>query len=563
MGDLTPRFYIENITFSDDTTIEFNKDDIIVLVGSNNAGKSAALKETAAKLRNYATPTKVIKDIKIGKIGMESDFISRIYETSMKECSERSSHSYYRGLGYSVFSGNLDHLINNYNSGLSDTYPIFVNVLNTEQRLTAANPPTNIKLSSQPPQHPIHILQKSDAIEQRFSEYFRLAFGTDLIIHRNAGSEVPLYVGEKPIPKEGEDRVSEGYLQELEKLDLLHQQGDGMRSFVGLLLNTFIGDQNILFIDEPEAFLHPPQARLLGKMFGKDLPNDKQLFLATHSGDFLRGLLETKSSNLKIIRINRNGNINNISILNSEEINTIWNDSLLRHSNILDGLFHSKVVICESDSDSRFYSAILDCVNEENQETAQDILFINVGGKHRISVAVKALKKLSVPIKVIVDFDILNSEEPLKTIYQELGGIWQDIKKDWELVKNSIESKRPEFLTQDVKSEIQAILDETKEKIFPKSKVNDIQQVLKKSSPWTEAKVIGKAYIPSGNPTQAFERIQNKFIEMGLLILEVGELESFVKSVGNHGPKWVNNVLSKDIKKDSEFEIAKEFVKHI
>jgi hypothetical protein len=54
-----------------------------------------------------------------------------------------------------------------------------------------------------------------------------------------------------------------------------------------------------------------------------------------------------------------------------------------------------------------------------------------------------------------------------------------------------------------------------------------------------------------------------KFIEKGLLIPEVGELESFVKSIGNHGPKWLNEVLTKDLKNDIELEIARNFVRHI
>ncbi len=47
------------------------------------------------------------------------------------------------------------------------------------------------------------------------------------------------------------------------------------------------------------------------------------------------------------------------------------------------------------------------------------------------------------------------------------------------------------------------------------------------------------------------------------MILEVGEVESFVKSVGNHGPKWVNEVLTKDLKNDPELEQARQFVKHL
>jgi len=555
---MNPRFYIEQITFNDKTTLQCGKNDIIVFVGANNAGKSASLKEIAKKLKTKASACKIVSDIVIDKDG-EIDLIRELIEKNSILKTESNS-SYLRGLGYNLYVPNTQNYITNYSNGISELFSFFANILNTEQRLTSANPPQNIKLTNEPIQHPIHYLQKSDKLEEKFSNYFRQAFGKDLIVHRNAGSIVPLYVGEKPLPKVGEDRVSEGYLKELEKLDLLHEQGDGMRSFVGVLLNSFISNHNLLFIDEPEAFLHPPQARLLGKMIAKELPTERQLFLATHSEDFLKGLLEANTSNLKIVRINRDYSVNNISILDGNDINSIWTDSLLRHSNILSGLFHSKVVICESDSDSRFYSAVLNSLFDDTNLNSPDILFINVGGKHRIPVAIKALNKLSVPIKVIADFDVLNNIEPLKTIYEDLGGNWTEINSDWQLVKSEIESKRPEFLTVDVQSEINSILTSVSDRIFPKNKISEIQKVLKKSSPWTEAKEVGKAFIPSGNATQAFERIQSKFIEKGLLIPEVGELESFVKSIGNHGPKWINQVLSKDLKNDPELLIARNFV---
>jgi hypothetical protein len=198
---------------------------------------------------------------------------------------------------------------------------------------------------TEPSNHPIHILYKSEDIESTFSNYFRQAFGMDLIVHRGAGSIIPLYVGEKPIPEQGKDRSSWSYFEKLQKLDPLQIQGAGMRSFVGVLLSAFISERSILIIDEPEDFLHPPQARLMGKMLVQNLPSGRQLFLATHSEDFLKGLLDASNDNLNIIRIKREGAINKVSTLSSADIKNIWSDPLLRHSNILSGLFHSQVII--------------------------------------------------------------------------------------------------------------------------------------------------------------------------------------------------------------------------
>jgi hypothetical protein len=46
-------------------------------------------------------------------------------------------------------------------------------------------------------------------------------------------------------------------------------------------------------IDEPEAFLHPPQARLIGSSLVQDRRDNRQLFIATHSADILSGVLNT------------------------------------------------------------------------------------------------------------------------------------------------------------------------------------------------------------------------------------------------------------------------------
>ena len=221
------------------------------------------------------------------------------------------------------------------------------------------------------------------------------------------------------------------------------------------------------------------------------------------------------------------------------------------------------MVICESDSDCRFYSAILTSIIDNESLPSPDILFIHCGGKQRIPIVVSALKKLNVPTNVIADFDILNNESPLKEIYEFLGGDWSEIEKDWKNVKSKIEEKRPELLTEDVKEEIIKILDESTERIFPNANTKKIQTILKKASPWSEAKNNGVSYIPSGDATVSYEKIKIKFIEKGLLVVEVGELENFCKSIGNHGPKWVNEVLNKDLYNDSNLSTAKEFVRQL
>ena len=102
----------------------------------------------------------------------------------------------------------------------------FCRLLSADERLQGANPPANIALRRDAPGHPIHLLLKDDSLEEKLSSQFKRAFGLDIVVHRNAGNQVPIYVGNKAQPNSGQDRVSIDYIKELEKLTPIQAQGD-------------------------------------------------------------------------------------------------------------------------------------------------------------------------------------------------------------------------------------------------------------------------------------------------------------------------------------------------
>lgn len=554
---------ISKIKFSDSSEISFEKSGITVFVGPNNAGKSAVLRDIHQALHVKNGQGIVAKDIEIEKEGDDDELIKFLNLNANKEMQTTNPLPFYKGFQFNVHEQNAKNYWNNYKNGLDGLINVFVGILDTQGRLGMVNPPQNIPLHREYPQHPIHLLQRDDKLESKFNDYFKQAFGMDIILNRGAGNEVPIHVGVKPLLDEGEDRISASYIKKIETLPTLHNQGDGMKSFVGILLNTIISHKSIFLIDEPEAFLHPPQARLLGKMIAGDLPKNKQLFLATHSEDFLNGLLDISKNNIKIIRIGRDGDNNNVCELNNADIKKAWGDPLLRFSNILSGLFHKKVVICEGDADCRFYSATLNSSFEKDGKTTPDILFVHCGGKHRMPVAIKALKKLNVPISIIVDFDVLSDKNPLLKIVDEIGGDWAQFDSEWRIVKAAIDSKKSEVEVADLKSKIDDIFATISGKVLSKDKQKEIESLLKKASPWAVAKETGKSFIPSGDATVAFNALNIKLNSLGIFIVD-GILESFVKSIANHGPKWVNEVLEKkDLANDSELENARVFIEEV
>jgi hypothetical protein len=176
-----------------------------------------------------------------------------------------------------------------------------------------------------------------------------------------------------------------------------------MRSFIGVMLAVVTGSHPVMLIDEPEAFLHPPQARLLGRRLASEA-RDVQVLVATHSIDFLLGLLQSEAPNLTVVRLTRTGDVNAVRVLAHDQIGQLWGDPLLASSRILDGLFHRGVVLCEGDADARYYGAVLDSADADR---AHDLLFTHCGGKARMPMVIRALSSLDVPVAAIADFDVL------------------------------------------------------------------------------------------------------------------------------------------------------------
>ena len=175
-------------------------------------------------------------------------------------------------------------------------------------------------------------------------------------------------------------------------------------------------------IDEPESFLHQPQATMMGHII-EEATKNKQCFISTHSEHLIRGLLDSCPNRVKIIRITRKDNENKLHLLNNEDLMAIWSNPLLKHSNIMSGIFYENVVLCESDSDCKLYSIINDSLKEANNHYSNS-LFVSCGGKHRIADIAGALRSLNVDLRIVTDIDILNEDKTIKKMVEKMAVLY-------------------------------------------------------------------------------------------------------------------------------------------
>lgn len=518
----TPSVLIKSITFNDQTLLPLTNNSIVVFTGANNTGKSQVLRDIENRLNaSTSTPTIVVSELEYDCFGSINDpcFLNDHFFMNDRGTIQirGEQHTFYESTLKSIWE---EQTLKN---GL---YKLFVKRLSTELRLTASNA---LIRSGAHENHPIYKLNKSETLAQKISNYFHQAFGVDLIVNRNNMQTVPLHVGCAPDKKAFTIDKQDEYYNQVAKLPPLQEQGDGMRSFASILLDTFTSEHTITLIDEPEAFLHPPQARLLGKMLAKNNPQHRQLFISTHSEDFLQGLLDADNENVTVIRIDRENNINKMSVLKNAEIKKLWSNPILRYSNILSGLFHEKVVVCESDYDCLFYQAVMNAIYEHKKEIAPDILFTHCGGKSRAKDITKALKAVNVPVIAICDFDLLNSSQNLKPLIESL-------ELDWDTIL-SIGMKT----------------------IYDGMNAKNSTGI----NAWEQIKKTGKAGFDGDEPA-AYEKVETIFKSSGLFVVPVGEMEGFDKTINKEKKEWVYTVLEKyDLAVEQKLEDARKFVQEI
>ena len=165
------------------------------------------------------------------------------------------------------------------------------------------------------------------------------------------------------------------------------------------------------------------------------------------------------------------------------------------------------------------------------------------------------------PVRVVADVDVLREEKLLREVVESLGGDWGSFSADWSATKKAIEERKTWYRAGDLRSKIDDVLGSIgKEAVVEKDTLNEITRLGRQTSPWEEVKRNGLPGPLNGEPAVRANSLLEKLRTIGLFVVPVGELENFAKTVGGHGPRWVEGALAKDLATDPELASAREFV---
>lgn len=542
-----PSAFIEQMSFSGGATFTLEPKDKVILVGPNNSGKSQSLREilTMCKTGKALRP-QVVTDIQIAKLGNESEL-----REFLDQHAELVGNAY-RYRDWEVPEGHLKFWNNPYLiHGLTEG---FVRRISADERLMICQQQSNISPGEQKSK-PQHVLYDSEAMMNKISGLFRRAFGKDLMFDFRGGSKMPIHVGDRPCFDGPIDRVGDAYVAAVRENPLLDRQGDGMKSYAGILFEAVVATRDITLIDEPEAFLHPPQMRRLGETLASEVSG--QLIVATHSSDIMRGFLEGTRGSVRILRILRRGDVNVVVEAPTDTIKELWDKPELRYSNALESIFHEQTIICEDDSDCRLMNSIADHLALVNSVSDSDTAYVPTGGKHGIPKIANVLRQVGVPIKAIFDIDFFSDRALVKSTVEAFGGRWDDYDSLWSRLDAAVRKGEKLKTIKEIKSDIVAAIDSSADDELPRG---DIIELMKQNKPWSAVKSYGSTAIPKGDAQKTYLALRDKLEEIGIYVIPVGEMENFCPDIGSHGPKFVTKLLATVPLSDDRLQELRSFV---
>lgn len=539
---------LTQIKTSSGSVIDVPRAGITAIVGPNNAGKSTFLRQITSHLRHGAQArniddTFLIDRISLANSGSWEDCAAWLEAHANVTKTPTGEFAVQRPGAQTVrMSTILGHLSNGFAQGLADLSDFTVFYGDAWQRIHGAMPVEMREKFNDPPMSPMHLLQDDVELFRELSDLSERVFGEPLTMDR-LSRQVNLRVGRTGVEAPRIDQISEEYQAALSRLPLLLEQGDGVKSLIGLLVPLVTSTFPIVIIDEPEAFLHPPQATALGRILGEQArAKNLQVIVATHDRNLLSGFLESQAA-LSIVRMERRRHgSTRFSQLNVDDVKEIWSDPVLRYSNVLEGLFHKLVVLAEGDRDCRFFSSSLEEYEPKSELPLLpgDVLFVPSGGKDSLRRLAKVLISVHVPVVASPDLDILNNRETIKSLVNSLEGDWGVIEGDYKDATSAFSQPREKILVRQVLAAIMAQFDGRDDEQFTAAARGELlTQIRLKDNPWAALKIYGMLAF-RGQAAAAANRLVSKLEDVGIAVVRVGELECFAPDLGvSKGPAWL------------------------
>lgn len=436
-----------SLKFSASPSLELPLQGISVFVGPNNSGKSLVLREIEQAMLTHPFPSnlKILKDyeVKWYSLKEEQEIIKKIQLPNRADVPE----------GY-VRVGRIDpnggfqearlclQSLRNYSSSRSDkrwyaTQFLRFGVIRLDgrSRFNLTNDQTAGDLLGVPS----NLVAKLFVDESSRKEARRLiedAFNVRLVIDPTNLGTLRLRLSQEKVLSD-EQSLNERARQFHARATYIKDASDGVQAYVGIVSAVVSGEYHTILIDEPEAFLHPPLARKLGRHLAQlATSRNGSLLASTHSSDFLMGCIQGSAA-VRVVRLEYQNGQSKGRLVDSEDLRKLFQNPLMRSANAISALFYDGVIITESDNDRVFYSELYLRLMEVDSGIPS-ILFINAQNKQTIKDILKPLRQFGVPAAAITDLDVVKDGGAVWRQWLEALQIPDPLKASYQVTRDSV-----------------------------------------------------------------------------------------------------------------------------
>jgi len=513
--------------------LELNLSPITIFVGPNNSGKSLVLREIEQYCRQGRHQVKHIVDELIAKPITPDAALKELKAFEMKPVpgqvvppdhlllgrADPHQEIEQRSVSLPHFRANIggakDYLFQHY-------LTFFTLRLDGRTRfsLTDQRPAGDLQ---QPPKNVLMALFKDDVARKRIREVIADAFGSHFVIDPTAMTVFRIKMSDRPPADDAEEQSLDARARDFHAA--AHDVAifsDGVKAFTGVIAAVMSADYKIILLDEPEAFLHPPLSKKLGyRLASLAKERSSNLFVATHSSDFLMGCVQSGAP-INIVRLTYRDRVATARLLPPATLLSLMRHPLLRSTNVLSSLFFEAVAVTESDTDRAFYAEInerlltnrippqeareqplLGLSAANAQQGAENCLFINAQNKQTIWTILDPLRRIGIPAAAIVDIDVIKD-----------GG------QEWmKLLRGAFIPDTLHQSLQTLRATIRAEFEKTGK----------------------DMKRDGGISLLDKDGQAAFQSLIDQLAEYGVFVVPGGEIESWLKHLGatGHGPQWL------------------------
>jgi predicted ATP-dependent endonuclease of OLD family len=543
---------------------EIEPGGISILVGANNVGKSQTLIDIKDRMINgMASKPIVLKEIHFHKPANLNELFDGL---TLKDHPTSVGNQTITGINSNLTGGenltihkqSIEQQFNsqlNINFLLGNISKLRLSFLDASSRLSLAKTVNSINPHTDIPSHILHKLLQDELTEKELAKAFRKAFQMSIKFDDSGYKDFCLRVAKqfKNIPEKTRDAFP--IMSKYNKLD---NQGDGFKSFVGIVLSLLFSKDRIILLDEPEAFLHPAQAKFLGKWIADQSINfSGQIIISTHNANFLSGIL-TSNNKINIYRVNREDDNTNYNLLPPSAIEKLTKSPMLSSQRVLESIFHKGVVVCEADADRTIYQTVTQKVFNN-----QNILFIHSHNKQTLKDVVQLLADSKIPVAAIADIDLLNDETNFKNLFEALTSqkVSKALLKTRSAIDKSVKNQNDTSILNSIKSNVEEFLEQlnNSEHTLDGAK-GALNRIRKEATKWAVQKEKGVGGFDIENQKKV-NRFLGTLKSKKLFIVPVGELEKWIP-LGIKKNKWVVPALN-EIYKGKTPDNLKGFIKSI